>query len=850
MLWHSPHLFVSLTLSDRFPDSVDLKLMLAVGENLPAAVRGETEILEHMTRDHMLDNYYVSALGLPQCTRYIAKMASQVANRYPHLEILEIGAGTGGATKSILKQLNRLNQAFSSYTFTDISTGYFEKAQEFFKDYSGKMIFKVLDAEKDVVSQGYTEHSYDMVIASMVLHATTKLEDTMRNVRRLLKPGGYLLMLETTNNSPSRIGFTMGGLPGWWLGAGDGRALSPCISSAQWNTILRKTGFSGVDSITPELDVLPCPLSVIASQAVDDRVVTLRKPLQSPPVIPESQDLLILGGTTLSTSQLATDVAELLQGRYHRVIMVNSLECINLPDLPPMSTVLSLTDLDEPIFKSMTAEKLEGLKNLFDQSRNVLWVTTGCLGDDPYANMTVGFGRTLVLEMSHIRLQFLDIDPSISAKAQPLAEALLRLQITDQWESEGVNGGLLWTTEPELALDKRGIVLPRVYLSKARNDRYNSSKRAIAKESDPKKSNVGIICTGSSYLLQEWTMPKHAQASYGVNSVDIQVRHSLLSSIKIGTGAYLYLLLGSILNTSQPVLALSETQTSIVSTPQAWVTPCSVAEDQQEQFLLLVASNLLAQSILATIGSNDVILINEPGAALASAIAQRAIEKNVHLICTTESVGKSSPWLSIHPRTSTRLVKAMLPKHISVFMDMKADDHSAGIGPLILACLQPFCKVLKPSTIFGHSPFVLSDFPTDNFAKQLKDASSYARITISQEPSSVNTDALLLSSFPKPYSITNPLSIINWTKEVPIEVNLEPVDSKPMFSKDKTYLLFGLTGGLGQSLTQWMVQRGARYIVLTSRNPNINTRWLQDLESLGATVKIYQKYILSTIFST
>ena len=831
----------SLTASRRFPDSLDLKLMLAVGENLPAAIRGETEILEHMTRDHMLDNYYVSALGLPQCTKYIAKMASQVVNRYPHMKILEIGGGTGGATKGILKELN---QAFSSYTFTDISTGYFEKAQEVFKDYSGKMIFKGLDIEKDIISQGYIEHSYDMVIASMVLHATVKLEDTMRNVRRLLKPGGYLLMLETTNNSPSRIGFAMGGLSGWWLGADDGRALSPCVSSAQWDSILRKTGFGGVDSITPEIDVLPCPLTVIASQAVDERVIALRKPLQSSLVIPESQDLLIIGGNKLSTSKLVADIAELLQGRYHRIIKIDSLESINLPDLPPMSTVLSLTDLDEPIFKSMTADKLEGLKNVFDQSRNVLWITTGCSGDDPYANMTVGFGRTLVLEMSHVRLQFLDVDQSVSVKAQTLAEMLLRLEVTDQWEREGTNDDLLWTTEPELALESQGLMIPRVHLSKAQNDRYNSSKRSMMKELDPKKSNIGITCSATSYSLQEWTMPKYAQPSYGINCVDIKVRYSLLSSIKIGTGGYLYLVLGSLLNTGKLVLALSETQTSIISTPQTWTIPCSIDEDQMEQYLLLAGNNLLAQSILATIDSNGVIVMNEPADALASAVAQKAVEKNAHLVCTTKSVGKNSPWVSIHPRTSPRLVKNMLPKHISAFIDMSAGDNSEGLGSLIRDCLPLSCKIVKPSTIFGHSPIVLSDFPLENLVEQLTDASTYAMTTISQKTCSINAEALILSSFPKPYSATNPLSIINWTDDISVSVNIEPVDSKPMFSKDKTYLLFGLTGGLGQSLTQWMVQHGARYIVVTSRNPNVDTRWLQDLENLGATVKIYQKYIL------
>ena len=92
------------------------------------------------------------------------------------------------------------------------------------------MTFNTLDIEKDVAKQGFAEQSFDVVIASLVLHATNNLEATMRNVRKLLKPGGYLLMLEITDNDPMRFGFIFGGLPGWWLGQNDGRMLSPCVS--------------------------------------------------------------------------------------------------------------------------------------------------------------------------------------------------------------------------------------------------------------------------------------------------------------------------------------------------------------------------------------------------------------------------------------------------------------------------------------------------------------------------------------------------------------------------------------------------------------------------------------------
>jgi len=148
------------------------------------------------------------------------------------------GAGTGGATNSIL---NELGPAFSTYTYTDISSAFFENAENRFQEHAERMIFKTFDMEVDIVFQGYQEGFYDMVVASNVLHATEPIERALENTRRLLKPGGYLLCLEVINNDSLRSGLPMAGLPGWWVGADTGRPWGPTFTLAQWNDHLRET---------------------------------------------------------------------------------------------------------------------------------------------------------------------------------------------------------------------------------------------------------------------------------------------------------------------------------------------------------------------------------------------------------------------------------------------------------------------------------------------------------------------------------------------------------------------------------------------------------------------------------
>lgn len=75
----------------RHANDIDVQLLAAVGDNIPAAVRGRTTILEHMLPNGMLDNFYRHGLGFSRYNMFLADMMKQVVHRYPHARILEIG---------------------------------------------------------------------------------------------------------------------------------------------------------------------------------------------------------------------------------------------------------------------------------------------------------------------------------------------------------------------------------------------------------------------------------------------------------------------------------------------------------------------------------------------------------------------------------------------------------------------------------------------------------------------------------------------------------------------------------------------------------------------------------------
>jgi hybrid polyketide synthase/nonribosomal peptide synthetase ACE1 len=739
--------------------------------------------------------------------------------------------------------LKQIGQTFSSYTYTDITTGFFEKGQEKFGENSSNMIFKALDIEKDIETQGFQEHSYDLVVASLVLHATSDIERTLNNVRRLLKPGGYLLMLEITGDSPISIGFTVSGLPGWWLGGSD-RRYSPCITSSQWHSALQKTGFAGVDAITPEVDVFPRPTFVIASQAVDERIKMLRQPLQASASEGSKQDLVVVGGTTLPTLRLADAVANLLRPWYSRVVRVTKLEDVDSSSSSPKSNVFCLTELDEPMFKSMTSEKLKGLQQLLGHTKVALWITRGSKEADPYSSMTTGFARSLTVEMPLLTLQLLDLGVDERPPAHVLAEIFLRLHIADIWDLDGSRDDILWSNEPELRMEEGQLLIPRLRPRKSANDRYNSSMRTITQEASTETSNIRLRHDISTYSLIEGT--NLTQKVSGGHSIRIRVKYSYLSAIRLPSVGSYFIVFGSNVATGKEVFALSETQSSYVDVPEDLALSCAIPPGQEVQAVLRLASELLALRLTSYSSPNAIMLLHEPNKVLADILTQKASENLLAVAYTTSTLGSMpSPWIYIHPFASERSIMLALPPNPACFVDFskRKDAGDVDLASRISGCLPRQCARYDINSVLSDDSQVLLESP-EKASQLLRDAVSslQSHPLSSEEPKP--TKAVSVGDVPNSSTAFGSATVVCWESSSPtIPIKLEPVGSKISFDSNKTYVLFGLSSDLGQSLCQWMVEHGARYVVITSRNPTVDAAWSRRLEGMGASVKICSKFV-------
>jgi hypothetical protein len=79
--------------------------------------------------------------------------------------------------------------------------------------------------------------------------------------------------------------------------------------------------------------------------------------------------------------------------------------------------------------------------------------------------------------------------------------------------------------------------------------------------------------------------------------------------------------------------------------------------------------------------------------------------------------------------------------------------------------------------------------------------------------------------------------MIKYTKLTQALIKAKPAYK---FTKDATYLITGGLGGLGRSISRWMVSRGARNLLLLGRSSPTSTAaqsFVEDMKDLGVTIK-------------
>lgn len=237
-------------LNTRFPDqNMADKLTFYAGSHLADVLRGKTDgiklIFGSPEGREMAAHFYASwplhRLLYRQLEDFLSRLVAKLRNAGEGtLRILEMGAGTGGTTRWLLPLLAGANVPVE-YTFTDLAPSFVAAARKRFKQYPF-MKFCTHNIEKTPADD--LLGMYHVVIASNAVHATHDLRESARNIRKALRPDGFLVMVEMT--SPVNwMDIVFGLFEGWWF-FDDGR--SHVVShELQWEKDLQSVGYGHVD---------------------------------------------------------------------------------------------------------------------------------------------------------------------------------------------------------------------------------------------------------------------------------------------------------------------------------------------------------------------------------------------------------------------------------------------------------------------------------------------------------------------------------------------------------------------------------------------------------------------------
>ena len=186
-----------------------------------------------------LDDFYNNSPQLATMTDHLLSFISRLVEGQffsDPLRILEVGAGFGGTTKRLAELLASLGQPVE-YTFTDVSSMLVKEARKKFAKYPW-MEFQALNLEK--ASPASLQGTYDIVIGTNVVHATSNIIESAKRMRLLLRKGGFIVLSEVTR-IVDWYDLVYGLLDGWWAFK-DSRTY-PLQPASDWLRDLKEAGF-------------------------------------------------------------------------------------------------------------------------------------------------------------------------------------------------------------------------------------------------------------------------------------------------------------------------------------------------------------------------------------------------------------------------------------------------------------------------------------------------------------------------------------------------------------------------------------------------------------------------------
>lgn len=375
-------------LLDKAGDGPEAKAAMLLYENAGDIINQQRIGLDFLVTNKLLTPLYEIGHAIAGIYPQLFNIMDCLGHANPNLRILEIGAGTGGATRVVMKALVGSNgiKRYADYTFTDISSVFLTPAKDLLADHRD-VHYSVLDIEQDPLKDGY-EPVYDVVLASEAIHATASMDETLAHCRSLLKPGGKLVLVETVRMRVL-LGLLYGTLTGYWQS--DGRTEGPFMNLQTWEMRLRKNGFSGLDMVLDDYHAPQNTTSVLVSTRVE--AAETESPEKSTPC--EAGLIYLLHEAQSAPPLLAQIAAEFeRRGAACKALPIDGV----VEAVPSSARIVAFLSSKSDLYDS-DERRLQCFQHLA-QSKSMIWLTPGGIvkGQNPRGAFMTGLLRVIATE--------------------------------------------------------------------------------------------------------------------------------------------------------------------------------------------------------------------------------------------------------------------------------------------------------------------------------------------------------------------------------------------------------------------------------------------------------------------
>ncbi|MGK7876651.1 MAG: SDR family NAD(P)-dependent oxidoreductase [Xenococcaceae cyanobacterium] len=827
---------ISLALKQKYPAAeAELTLLQRCGERLGEVLQGKVEPVQLVFPENDLNTatqlYQNSPLAklLNMLTERAISFALEKIPQRRGIRILEIGGGTGGTTSYILPQLEPER---TEYVFTDIGNLFTAKAAEKFRSYPF-VEYRVLDIEREPEEQGFELEGYDIIVAANVLHATADLRTTLHHVRQLLTPSGMLVLIEATAPQ-SWADLIFGLLPGWWRFTDtELRRKCPLLKSTQWQSLLSEVGFNGV--VTHEVE----KQAVILASA--DRIYS------------EATQWVILA----DEGGVGKKLAELLHSEGETSTLVFPDEEVGANEIGNAKGVISLWSLDAAAENIVSASQLacgstlqlvQTIAELPQQPR--LWlVTKGAVAaqkEDKVPGVGVaslwGMGKAIAVERPELHCTLLDLDPDGSKEEQvnALAEELLS---ENKENRVAFRQGMRLVARLVPASYTKTLPAEPCQLTISSRGTLENLTLSPLKRLPPGVGEIEIktYSIGLNFLdvLDALGLLPFERDGLGVECAG--------EIVAIGAGVEGWEIGDAVMAYAPGSFSQYVTVNATLAVPKlenlSWEEAASIPVN------FLTAYHALHQ--VAQLQAGERVLIHAAASGTGMAAVQIALQVGAEVFAT------ASP-------PKWEVLKAMGVKHI---MNSRTYDFTSevikitqgrGVDVVLNSLTSGEFVAKSLSVVSEGGRFVeiakLDILDADEVAKVRPDVSYFKvdlveacqqsrdemrshLLSLMQKFQSGSLQPLPLKVFPL-LEVANAFRYMQQGKHIgKIVVNYS---STPTFRGDSTYLITGGMGGLGLLVARWMVDSGARHLVLVGRTPVKDNTQLQELERAGAEIIIAQ----------